>query len=168
MDSSAAAARATGDFAKRLESVENVQRVETVLERDELKSVIRDLMFIELHQASLPDVLRDYAAGGRPEDWDQVREVLEANSPVVERLVSLLEQFDGSLIYRDVETYRELSWMLRHRAGLYRWLGVGGRPTTADDKALLFAIADNFDELVAQIKTVQIRLGHYLADGENS
>lgn len=165
--SSAAAARATGEFASQLEFIDNLQRVETYKEHEALKSVIRDLMDIELEQAPLPWLLRLYAGASDPKNWAQVTSVVAKNSPIVDRLMSLLNDFDGSLIYRDVETYRALRQMTHSRASLYSKLESLERPITADDKALLIAIADNFDELIAQIKTVQSRLGRYLTGGTN-
>lgn len=162
VDSSGAAADAVKKLSSMLDNSTTRESLEHRVEKQALKRVIADLVDIEHSQAPLPWILRGYARNNDPRGWGQVTGIISANAPIVSELVEVLRAFDGDLIYKDIDTYKKLHFMVRTRAGLYRELSQMEPPKSAAEKRQLLQIADNFDALIAQMKVIQVKLSAYL------
>jgi len=162
VDSSGAAADAVRKLSTLLDNSTTREALESRVEKQALKKVIAELVTIEQGQAPLPLLLRTYAKSDDPRNWEQVKHTIAVNAPVVSELVELLGAFDGDLIYKDLDTYKQLKFMVHTRAGLYGELSQLEAPRTAAEKRQLLRIADNFDELIAQTKVIQKQLSSYL------
>ena len=162
---SGAAAEAAAKFSKLLSTPAAQEKVKSDVEKEKLKYVISRLVSIEYSQAPLPWLLRGYVQSEDPGNWGQVTSVITLNSPIVSELVDVLESFDGDLIYKDLETYKQLRFMMSSRAGLYSQLSTMEPPKSAAEKQQLLEIAENFEKLIAQMKIIQEKLGEYLSNG---
>ena len=162
VNSSGAAAEAARKFVNQLDEKASLDRIEDKIEKSKLKKVIRELVSIEHSQAPLPWLLRNYVQSEDPRNWGQVKAIISENTPIITELVDVLKKFDGDLIYKDLDTYKQLHSMMMSRAGLYAGLSKMGPPKSPDEKAKLLKIADNFDMLISQIKLVQLKLSYYL------
>lgn len=167
VDSSGAAAEAAAKFAYLLENKSAKAKVESDIEKEKLKDVIRGLVTIEYSQAPLPWLLRNYAQSEDPKNWQQVTSVIATNTPIISELVDVLGSFDGDLIYKDMETYKQLRFMMNSRAGLYHQLANMKPPKSKIEKEQLLKIADNFEALINQMKLIQSKLGKYLNNDED-
>lgn len=148
VDSSGAAASAVKKLSSMLDNSTMRESLERRVEKRALKKVIADLVRIEDSQAPLPRLLRSYAKNGDFRNWDQLKEIISMNAPIVSELVEVLQAFDGDLIYKDIDTYKRLQFMVRTRAGLYEELSQIKPPKSAAEKRQLLQIADNFDALI--------------------
>ncbi|UVM48188.1 hypothetical protein LOY38_17425 [Pseudomonas sp. B21-015] len=162
VNSSGAAVEAVKKLSSMLDSSTTRESLERRVEKQALKRVIADLVKIEQSQAPLPWLLRTYVDNNDPSDWNQVKTVISTNAPVVSELVEVLRSFDGDLIYKDIDTYKQLTFMVNARAGLYGTLSQAEPPKSDSEKKQLLQIADNFDTLIAQMKVVQNKLSTYL------
>lgn len=165
VDSSSAAAEAVRKFAEQLNTPAAKDSLEGKIEKEKLKRVIRDLVRIEYSQAPLPWLLRNYVRDEDPRNWQQVTSIIAQNTPIISELADVLQEFDGDLIYRDIETYKQLRFMMNSRAGLYGQLSHMAPPKSQGEKNQLLKIADNFEILINQMKTIQAKLSEYLKTG---
>ena len=164
VESTGAAAQAATQFAQELSKPDASARAEQRLEKEQLKQVIEDLVSIEYMQAPLPWLLRAYVRDGNFGNWEQVKLVINSDAKPVSDLVDLMEKFDGDLVYKDLETYRQLRTIVSSRAGLYGELASMKPPPTDQEKAQLLQIADNFDVLISQTKLIEKKLSDYLKE----
>jgi hypothetical protein len=162
VDSSGAAAEAVKKLSSMLDNSTTRESLERRVEKRALKRVITDLVDIEHSQAPLPWLLRDYAKNGDSGNWGQVKSIISMNAPIVSELVEVLRSFDGDLIYKDLDTYKQLQFMVKTREGLYGELSHMEPPKSAAEMRQLFQIADNFDTLIAQMKVIQTKISAYL------
>jgi len=162
VDSSGAAADAVTKLSAMLDNATTRDALERRIEKRALKRVIADLVSIEGSQAPLPWLLRNYAKSDDPRNWEQVKSIISLNAPVVSELVDVLRSFDGDLIYKDIDTYKQLQFMVTTRAGLYGELSSMQPPKSPAEKRQLLQIADNFDALISQMKKIQSKLSSYL------
>ncbi len=162
-DSSGAAARAATRFAREINPPDANARMQGS-EKEQLKRVIRDLVSIEGSQAPLPRLLRSYVKERDPGNWSQVKDVVAMNAPLVSDLAAVMGNFDGDLVYKDLNTYKKLNTAIKSRAGLYGDLARMNPPSSEKENAELLRIADNFDVLIREMKSVEIKLSAYLND----
>ncbi|QFG31788.1 cell envelope integrity protein TolA [Pseudomonas umsongensis] len=162
VNSSGAAVEAVKKLSSMLDSSTTREALERKVEKQALKRVIADLVRIEQSQAPLPWLLRKYVENDSPRNWNQVKDVISMNAPIVSELVEVLRSFDGDLIYKDIETYKQLSFMVHTRAGLYGELSQAESPKSDAEKKQLLKVADNFDTLISQMKIIQNKLSDYL------
>ncbi len=131
-------------------------------EKEQLKGVIKGLVTIEYANEPLPSLLRNYVAGRR--EWNDVKSALSASLQPVSELVALIEQFNGDLVYKDLPTYKELRRTVNSRSELNRELENLRPPLSDQEKQQLLKIADNFEALSAQMKSLQTKLSKYLQE----
>ena len=160
---SRAAADAAAKFAQELEKSSGITKVEENVEKEQLKKFIKDLSSVREVNAPILLRLRRYVeTRGNAENWNQVMNELALSAPIVSELVSVLQSFDGDLIYKDIETYKELRLLISTRAGLYSSLADAGPPSTPEEWQDLIKIANNFQNIVEQMGIVQMLLAQYL------
>jgi hypothetical protein len=164
VNSSASAAEAAAQFAKEISTPAGMEKLERNIEKAELKRVIRDLVSIETGNVSTSYLLQRYAIQPNPGSWQLVQDVVARTAPIISDVADLLEKFDGDLVFKDLETYRELRRTISSRVGLYASLSNMPPPSNDAEKAELREFAGNLNKLIYQIRIVQERLSIYLMD----
>ena len=157
-DSSGAAATALAELA----SPTNAAKLKKS-ERDQLKGIIRDLWILQHGQLGMIQRMRrvtdERDAGG----WAAVRMAIPRVAGKVAELMEFLSHFEGDIIYKDLDTYRQLQSMTMSRAGIYAELENMSPPETEEGWDLLAAVVDQIENLLAQIPAVREHLSDYPA-----
>lgn len=164
VNSSASAAEAAAQFAKEISTPDGMEKLQQNIEKAKLKRVIRDLVSIEAGNFSIYSLLESYAIHPNPDSWQRVQEIVARTAPIISDVADLLEKFDGDLVFKDLETYRELRQTITSRLGLYTSLSNMPPPSNDAEKAELLEFAGNLKKLIEQIRIVQGRLSIYLMD----
>ncbi len=131
-------------------------------ERDQLKGIIRDLEILHHGQSGVIQRMQRVTNERDAAAWPHVQRAIALVAGQVNELVSLLEHFEGDLIYEDLDTFRQLQSMSMSRAGIYRELADMPAPATEEGWDRVSSVVGQIEHLLAQIPVVQERLADYL------
>lgn len=170
VDSSGAAAGAARKLSERLNTPTTNDALKSRIEKKKLNRLLSKLIESEISKAPIPGLLREYVRSGDPSDWHTVTLEIKRNSLIISDLIELLENFDGDLVHKDMETYRELRYIINSRARRFEQLkpdlnsnlDTSSPPGTQREKDQLLKIAENFETLINQMKSIEIKLRDYL------
>lgn len=165
LDSSAATAAALDGLLRRLDDQQAAGTDAKSTERKQLKRLIRDLGFLAHMQYPVVDGLRQVVDQRDAASWGTVQHTLSNVVATVTGLVEFLADFEGDLVFRDLETFQQLQSMIMTRAGVYAELMDMPPPDTAEGWERLGRLADTIEHLLGRIVGIQERLSEYLAAG---